>query len=80
MMSVHLMKRFNRKNIILVFLMSVCYGQTLQIGDVIPESLGLPYCFNNGTGNDSLLLHDFNGETNEMGQYSVILLNFFASW
>lgn len=79
-MFMHLIRRFNKKYLTLVLLISVYYGQTLQIGDVIPDSLGLPYCFNNGNGEDSLLLHDFNGETNEMGQHSVILLTFFASW
>ena len=69
------------KNNLLVIslLLSFCNGQ-LTVGDTIPEWLGLPYCSNNETEGDSLYLHDFNGDANELSQHHIIWITIVTSW
>jgi len=71
--------RFNKRYLLLFSFVSICFGQ-LQVGDIIPDDMGLPYCCNNEIEGDSLFLHDYNGETNALGQHYVIWLNIFTSW
>jgi hypothetical protein len=67
---------------LILFLMSVCFGQTLNVGDTLPSGLGFSWCGNNGALGqyDSLFFDDFNGATNDRGVYSVIWIQLFTSW
>tara|TARA_Y100000588_G_C13391025_1_gene559064 strand:- start:221 stop:460 length:240 start_codon:yes stop_codon:yes gene_type:complete len=65
---------------VLFLVVNAYNSQTLEIGDTIPHELGLPWCANNSTSQDSLFFHDYNGETNDNGRYSVIWAMYFTSW
>ena len=76
--------KLNKQYLIILFLLSICYGQ-LGVGDTIPTNLGLPVCANEPYGdfmltNDSLFLHAYNGATNSSGSHYVIWLHLFTSW
>ena len=68
--------------ILIILFMSICYGQTLTVGDTLPTDLSFAWCANNGAFglNDSLSLDEFNGATNDRGIHSVIWLMLFTSW
>ena len=68
--------------ILIISFMSICYGQTLNVGDTLPTGLSFSWCANNGAFglNDSLSLDEFNGATNDRGIHSVIWLMLFTSW
>ena len=69
------------KLLIVSLSLAICHGQELDVGDTIPSDFGLPWCANNVTEDiDSLYLHEYNGATNESGQYYVIWLMLFTSW
>ena len=79
-MAKRLIKILKKRYLFILPILSVCYGQSLGVGDTIPTGLGLPWCANNPTDNDSLFLDDYNGAINEYGSYSVIWLMTFTSW
>ena len=68
--------------ILIISFVSICYGQTLNVGDTLPTGLSFSWCANNGAFGlyDSLSLDEFNGATNDRGIHSVIWLMLFTSW
>ena len=52
----------------------------MQVGDTIPEWMGLEICSNYELEGDSLFLHDFNGANNELCQHYIIWITIVTSW
>tara|TARA_Y100001970_G_scaffold96766_1_gene121827 strand:+ start:1002 stop:1238 length:237 start_codon:yes stop_codon:yes gene_type:complete len=78
------MSKDSIRKLIIRFLISlvattICFGQ-MQVGDTIPEWMGLEICSNYELEGDSLYLHDFNGATNELGQHYIIWITIVTSW
>ena len=69
-----------KKSSISLLLISFCFSQTLQVGDVVPD-FSVPICANPGDGSDGFFsFYTYNGNTNETGEFSVIWANLFTSW
>lgn len=80
-----MINKMKNKILYAIFILAICNGQELGVGDTIPTNLGLPVCANEPFGdfmltNDSLLLHAYNGATNSSGSHYVIWLMLFTSW
>ena len=60
---------------------SFIYGQIiLEVGDIVPEGIGIPWCGNNNSLEDSLFFDDFNYQLNNSGIPKIIVLSGFTSW
>ena len=69
-----------KKLSISLLLISFCFSQPLQVGDVVPD-FSVPICANPGDDSDEFFsFYTYNGNTNETGEFSVIWANLFTSW